>query len=143
MLHLLDELTGRHSWWPFDGLEKEVQHLWPDFFGAFAQTQNRVPVNLYTNDQAVKVTVRIPGWKAEWFDLSLEGNQLYLKGEAVSGEAEEKEGGHAYRAISRVVTLPFRVQEDKVEAVYKNGILTIDLIRHEQDKPRKIQIESN
>jgi HSP20 family protein len=130
MLQLLDELTYGSPWRNFDRLHRELSRAFNPFV-----VKNRAPVNVYANEDAVKVLVNIPGWKAEWFELSVEGTKLLLKG-------EEKDVDHEPMRLNRVINLPFGIQEDSVAATYKDGMLTVDLKRSEQDKPKKIAIQS-
>lgn len=128
----------------FDELSRD-----PFFSGPFRQSFQELmprmntdietaPINIYGNDDAVRIVASVPGWQADWFDLSVEGNKLHLKGETVAPDDSNEKP----RSISRVVRLPFRAQADHVEASYKNGILIIDLVKSEQDRPRKIQIQA-
>jgi HSP20 family protein len=96
------------------------------------------PINVYTNDDTVKVVAQMPGWQAEWFDISVEGNQLHLKGESRVNEGSAKK----VRTLSRMVRLPFRAQADRVDASYKNGLLVLDLHKSEEDRPKKIAIQT-
>jgi HSP20 family protein len=48
----------------------------------------------------------------------------------------------AYGAFSRVVQLPFRIDPDKVQARFNNGVLEIELQRLEADRPRRIEIRA-
>ncbi len=140
MLQFLNEVTG--SWNPWKELDRihwELDRLVPEAFSIF-NGSNRAPVAIYANDEAAKVLVRIPGWKPEWFDLSVEGNKLLLKGQSVSGNADS--GDDMQLSLSRTINLPFHVEADKVQANYAKGILVIDLARSEKDKPQKIKIQA-
>ena len=135
MFHLLDELTTRGPWRDLDRIQRGLNELfsrsasWTDI--------ETTPINVYANDDAIRVIARIPGWHADWFDLSVEGNRLFLKGETQAVKEKERT-----KKISRAVSLPYRVQSDQVRASYKNGLLAVDLAKHEQDRPRKIQIQT-
>jgi HSP20 family protein len=77
-------------------------------------------------------------------EITARGDQLTIRGERVVKPAEssasyhrrEREGGR----FRRVVTLPQRVEADKVTATYRDGVLEVRLPRVSEDKPRKIQI---
>jgi HSP20 family protein len=97
----------------------------------------RALVNVYANNDKARVIVSLPGWKAEWFDLSVEGDHL-----EVSGKSKYENEQKSELNFKRKINLPFRVEDGKVEANYKNGLLTIDLERSEQDKPRKIVVNA-
>lgn len=134
MLRLLDRLARPTNWerdWfrgPFFNWDLS------DAMIPFADIET-IPVNVYTSEDAVRVHMSLPGWEPEWVDLSVEGNRLHIKGEAQEQETSRK-------TFSRIINLPFRAAPDQVKAVYKNGILTIDLFKSEQDRPKKIEIEA-
>jgi HSP20 family protein len=72
------------------------------------------------------------------------GNQLTIKGERRQPTLEKgvwhrQERG--YGSFARVLTLPFQVDPDKVEAKFENGVLRVSLAKHESAKPRKIPIK--
>jgi HSP20 family protein len=71
--------------------------------------------------------------------LTLEdARQLKLQQEDVKWHRRER----AYGTFSRTVQLPFRVDPDKVQARFDNGILQIELERREADRPKKIEIRA-
>jgi HSP20 family protein len=71
--------------------------------------------------------------------LTLEdARQLKLQQEDVKWHRRER----AYGTFSRTVQLPFRVDPDKVQARFDNGILQIELERREVDRPKKIEIRA-
>ncbi len=136
MLQLFDERTCRTPWREFDLLQRSLNQWLPYAFSSLREIET-IPINVYTNDEAVKVIARVPGWQADWFDLTAEGNRLHLK-----GETRVEEGSGESKTLSRTINLPFQAKADEVQANYQNGILTVDLLKSEQDRPRKIQIET-
>ncbi len=115
------------------------------FFADFASDAPQInpPLNMFYNEESVIVTSEMPGIDPAKIDLSINGNQLSIKGEV---KAAENEGGTWHRReryqgqFNRSVRLPYNVENDKVDAKYKKGILTITLPRAEADKPRNISI---
>ncbi len=139
MLQLLDELTNAAGRWrQFDPFHRGFANLFDDPF-SLTHNSERLPLNVYANEDTVKAVVRAPGWKAEWFNISVEGDKVLLKGET---RHERGEDGYAYENLSRVVNLPFRVEPKTVKASYVNGLLTVEMSRREQDKPRKIAVQA-
>jgi len=102
-------------------------------------------VNIYGNDERVLVVTEVPGLEIGKLDVKIDGRGLTISGSRVlPGEdkeekfaCQEREGGE----FTRKVTLPYQVQPDKVTANYDKGILTIELPRSDQDKPRKIEVK--
>lgn len=137
MLQLLDELT---TWNPFKEFDRfaGANRLTDNF--SWMGPANKAPINVYANDEAVKVMVRIPGWQPDWFDLALEDRQLIIRGET-QFEGEEAEG-RAHLKLNRAINLPFRVEDESVKATYKNGILTVEMQKSASDRAKKIAITS-
>jgi HSP20 family protein len=90
------------------------------------------------------VKIELPGMKKEDINLSLHNGVLTVSGERKT-EREAKEG-ETFRSerffgrFQRSVTLPVAVDASKVAATYKDGILTIDLPKAEEAKPKQIAV---
>lgn len=122
-----------------------------DFIGGLVnraenETQGWMPpVDLIENDTAFVATVDLPGLTKKDVEVSLEDNVLTLSGER---NFENKEGNgtkfrrieRSYGAFRRAFTLPPGVDVGKVEALFKDGVLTLTLPKSETAKPRKISI---
>ena len=99
------------------------------------------PVNVYLDDDAVMIDVELPGKTAKDVDLSLEPQAI-----VISDKPAGTEGAEAGKAVevrptwSRRLELPFRVDADKANAKFENGILRIELPRTEKAGPRRIAI---
>ena len=102
------------------------------------------PINIWLGDNSVVVTAELPGVTREDVTLNLQEDVLTLEGkrepklqqENVNWQRRER----AYGTFSRAVQLPFRVDADKVQARFNNGVLEIELERLEADRPKKIEI---
>jgi len=136
MLQLLDDLSFTNPWRELDRLSRDLDRIFPR---NMLVSRDRRPLNIYTSDDHAKVVVSVPGWQPEWFDISVVGNKLFIKGET-RYEADDGGQNPPQEKLNRVVNLPFRLQEDTVAAAYENGLLAIDLERRESDKPKKIAI---
>jgi HSP20 family protein len=128
---------------------REMQQLQQQFNRLFESNQWRVagefpPINVWTNENSATVTAEVPGLAPEDIEISVVNDALTLKGERRPEPLAEGESLHrqerGFGQFSRTIQLPFRVDADKVEAVFKRGILSITLPRTEQDRPRKISV---
>lgn len=103
-------------------------------------------VNLWTGPESVAVTAELPGVAPEDVDISVKDDVLSIRGErkapAIDGEAGWHRRERAYGSFQRMIQLPFRVDPDRVDARFRNGVLEVDLHRPEEDKPRRIQVQS-
>ena len=100
------------------------------------------PVNVYLDDDAVIVDVELPGKTAKDVELSLEPQAVSIADRpAETTDAETGKAAETQPAWSRRLELPFRVDADKVNAKFANGILRIELPRAEKTGVRRIAIE--
>lgn len=103
-------------------------------------------VNISEDEQAITVEAELPGMESKDIDVTLQRNMLHLQGEK-RFEEEKKEGNYqrierSYGSFSRTIPLSSTVDEDKVKASFKNGILTINLPKKEVEQGKKVSIES-
>lgn len=122
-----------------------------DFFAPLvsrgeSETRGWLPaVDLIENDAAFIASVDLPGLGKKDVDVSLEDNVLTISGER-KFENKENEGTkfrrveRSYGTFQRSFTLPPGVDGGKVEAIFKDGVLTLTMPKSEAAKPRKISI---
>src|SRR5215469_9884395 len=126
-------------------MQSEMNRLFGGFTAATAR--DFPPINIWLGQNSVVVTAELPGVTAADVNLSLQEDVLTLDGQRepttqqqnVSWQRRER----AYGSFSRAVQLPFRVDPDKVQARFDNGILEIELERLEADRPKKIAIRDS
>jgi len=95
------------------------------------------PVNVYLDDGAVIIDLELPGKTAKDVDLSLEPQAVVI---ADKPQPPEEGKASAAPAWSRRLELPFRVNAEKANAKFTNGILRVELPKAEKDGVRKIAI---
>ncbi len=107
--------------------------------------RNQPAINVWEQDDALKVEMELPGVKGEQLDISVAGGELSVK---VNAPDDAQEGVTYHRrerpvgSFSRIVRLPIEVNADRVEADLRDGVLTITLPKAESAKPRKINVTS-
>ena len=117
-------------------------------FSGFNATAARdfPPINIWLGENSVVLTAELPGITHDDVNLSLQEDVLTLAGEREPKSQEQnvnwQRRERAYGTFSRAVQLPFRVDPDKVQARFDNGILEIELQRLEADRPKKIEIRA-
>src|SRR5689334_1013048 len=101
-------------------------------------------VDIYETENEIMVQAELPGVDRKDITLSLENNVLTLKGERRFEKETKQENYHrierSYGGFSRSFSIPAIVDEEKIRADYKDGILKIALPKKEQVKPKQIQI---
>ena len=102
--------------------------------------------NTYEDEQGFWVEAAVPGFDQKDIEIAVEDGVLTVKGER-KNETPEPNRTYFVReigrgAFSRSFRLPSNVDPSKVSASYKNGVLTIELLKREEAKPRRITIEA-
>ena len=102
-------------------------------------------LDLYQNNDNVVAVVELPGMRKDDIEISLHDGTLTIGGERKKAEPDA-DGESATRTerftgkFRRSITLPTRVDANKVNATYKDGILTVTLSKAEEAKPKQIQV---
>ena len=145
---------------PFSSFRHEMDRLFDDFFApATGEGRNaaasgqaaalvRPNIDVDETDQAYRVSAELPGLTEKEVELNLRDNTLTISGEKRS-EREEEKGGRRYAERSfgrfeRTIPFPVEVDADRIDAVFRNGVLTVTLPKNEkaQDKTRRIEVRS-
>ena len=145
--------TVQRGWFrrgPFASIREDLRDLVSDLFeqdmgqGALA----RMPAlfDLSETNQHVEVRMDVPGMKTEDIEVKLGGGLLTVSGQR--REEQEQKGRTFHRverrvgSFSRTITLPCPVNEENVEARYRDGVLTVTMRKSEESKPRKISVKA-
>jgi len=102
-------------------------------------------VDMEEKENEFLVTTEIPGCRAEDVDISVSGNVLTIAGEKKQHE-EKKEGSYyhserCFGSFRRELMLTNEVDAGKIEAVCKDGVLSVRLPKTEKTKPIKVRIK--
>ncbi len=103
-------------------------------------------IDIVEDEQGFTVLCELPGMDRKDIQLSIASNVLTIKGEKSLEEEQKGEKGKYFRresmsgSFQRTLPLPETVDPDKINAVLKDGILTISLQKKEESKPRQISV---
>jgi HSP20 family protein len=102
------------------------------------------PVDIYETDDALIVKAELPGFSKEDVNIEIRDNALLLSGSR-KREAEVKEENYhrmerSYGGFQRSFLLPTTIDQEKVTASYKDGVLELRLPKVESAKARRIAI---
>jgi len=99
---------------------------------------------LEETQDAVLLKLEVPGLEAKDLDVEVTAEAVSIKGERREETKTEEKGvtrsEFRYGSFQRVIPLPTRVQNDKVEAEYKNGILHLNLPKAEEEKNKVVKL---
>ena len=109
-----------------------------------ASVPGQLAVDVYESTDRLYVKARTAGVNKDDLDVSISDNVLTVRGTLSSGDEIEAENYHIQECywgeFSRSITLPVTVKEDEVEAVLKDGVLTIAFNKVKQDTVKKIKV---
>ena len=104
----------------------------------------QLAVDVYETKEKLVVKARTAGVNKNDLDVSISDNQLTIRGTLSSGAEEGVENYFLQECywgeFSRSIALPVPVKEDEIEAVLKDGVLTISFGKVQQDTVKKIQV---
>jgi HSP20 family protein len=117
----------------------------PTSWMTVANGQVAPQLDVYETNDDVVVTAALPGVRPEDVEVTLSGQTLSLKGEVKADEGVSRDQiiyqERRYGAFHRQIQLPIRVDVDRVEATYDNGILTMRIPKAAEVRPRQIAIK--
>jgi len=105
----------------------------------------QLAVDVYETDEKLIVKARTAGVNKEDLDVSISDGILTISGTLSSGDDTDATNWHIQECywgeFSRTLALPVPVREDEVEAVLKDGVLTISFGKIKQEQAKKITIQ--
>ncbi len=143
-------MTKLVRWSPFhNSLFDEVDRLFENQTRAVRQEPRSwgVALDVIENEDGYIVKASVPGIDADALEVTLENNVLSLKGETQADEEFENDQYHVRERrsgkFSRSIRFPIDVNGSAVEASYDNGILTLNVPKAEEVKPKRIEVKIN
>jgi HSP20 family protein len=158
--------TESQTWRPFENLRREVYRLFEDFDRDLRRPLRRSAfdvepfwrrqlkwgggpaVDVVETDNAYELTADLPGLDEKNIEVKLTQGDLTLKGEKQEEKEEKKKDYYLHErhigSFERHFALPEGVDTDKIEASFKNGVLTVRLPKKpEAIKPeKKIEVKT-
>lgn len=132
-------------------LQREINRMFDRFFRGFSEEEEvrlatwSPRVDISETDDEYIVRAEVPGVSKDDIKITVKDNLVTIKGEKKQEKETKNENFHRieriYGSFSRTFTLPGAVKVDKVEAKFKDGVLTIKLPKVEEEKPKEIEIK--
>jgi HSP20 family protein len=154
------QISGRNSGssHPLMRLHNEIDQIFDQFYHGFPLFPLRWPqerskggvifpqLNIVENKNAYTITVDVPGVEEKDIELTVQEGTLTIRGEKQTEKEDQDNQYHrverSYGSFQRVLSLPADAEEDKIEAKFKNGVLTITVTKNTKmtSSGRKIAI---
>ena len=140
-------MTRRPSWmtpWGEEGWgDVFFDRLWPEWRRDWGE-EWAPTVNLFEKDGNFHITAEIPGIKKEDISITISNGVVTLSGKKETDKEEKTEDYYLKEtrsgSFSRSFKLPGEIDETKVDASYKDGVLTVVMPRKEESKAKKIEV---
>ena len=105
------------------------------------------PVDVYEDEHKIVLKLEVPGMKESDLDIQLENNLLTVRGERKFEKEEKEENFHRierrYGSFYRSFTIPNTVNPENVKASYDAGVLSIQLEKRAEARPKQIKVQVN
>lgn len=103
-------------------------------------------LDISEDEKQIAVKAELPGVDPKDIEITVSQGRLIIKGEKKFEDEEKKDNYHvierSYGSFQRSVSLPAEVDENKVKANYKDGILTLTMPKSQKSKTVKVKVES-
>jgi HSP20 family protein len=104
----------------------------------------QLAVDVYETEEKLVVKARTAGVNKEELDVSISDGILTISGTLSSGDETDATNWHIQECywgeFSRTLALPVSVKEDEVEAILKDGVLSVSFTKVKQEQAKKIQV---
>src|SRR4030081_3984561 len=129
---------------PIFGLRHEIDRPFDDTFAR--DGNNWTPaVDIKETDNDIRIDLELPGLRPEDVEITAENGLLTIRGEKRSERKEGDDGRfhvveRSYGTFMRTFTLPQGVDENQIQAEFKDGVLSIRIPKTALPQPKRIQI---
>jgi HSP20 family protein len=139
-------------WEPFRemaSIQREMNRLFDDMARTTGDGGNVgvvfiPPAEMHETPDAIHLKLEIPGMETKDLDVQVTAEAVSISGERKEETKTEEKGmtrtEFRYGKFQRVIPLPTRIQNDKVQAEYKNGILSLTLPKAEAEKNKVVKV---
>lgn len=141
-------LVRYNPWQEFNTLQRQIDRLFEDTrvpTGLIERDLVRVPAaELQETEEAIHLQLELPGIESKDLDIQVTEKAVYVSGER---KQDTKNGNKAvtksefhYGKFQRLIPLPAQIQNTKVTAEYKDGILNLILPKLEEEKHKIVKV---
>ena len=140
---------------PFMELQQQMNQLFSHFFDSQAVSPFRERfedifpnVDIQERNKEIVVTAELPGLEQNDVDISISNDILTLRGEKKQSKEQKEENYYrmerSYGSFHRDIPLPADVETENITAVFKNGVLTMQIPKKPdaQRKTKRIEIKT-
>lgn len=130
-------------------LEEPFMNFWkmklPEFEGLKAFDTSFPKVDMFEKGNNLVVKIDVPGIDKKNISVSISDNVLHVKGEFKKEEKVEEEdyfySERSSGSFSRRIRLPLEVEQSRVKAKFKDGVLEVELPKGAKSKPKEVKVD--
>ncbi|MBX6311378.1 MAG: Hsp20/alpha crystallin family protein [Isosphaeraceae bacterium] len=133
---------------PFVRLRNEMDTLFDRFFGqdggSVTSAWSGIPIALWEDDDHYFVEADLPGVSDADVEVTVHNGMLFIRGERRPPEGRDYVfNNRLYGRFERVIALPASVDPDNVKAELNGGVLTVELSKRPESKPKRIALQKH
>jgi HSP20 family protein len=118
--------------------------VWEDFFTTQPSFSN-LSADVWEEDDEIFVKMALPGIKKDDIKITINADNISIKGQSKDQEKEDKDKKYYFKSMEtsfeQSFNLPTKVDPDKADAEFKDGVLTVKLPKVEEAKPKEVEIK--
>jgi HSP20 family protein len=141
-------------WDPFRDvatLQDRINRIFNESFGGSRDLNDEVglydwrpPVDIYETDDGIVLKAELPGINKEDVSVEVKDNVLTLKGERLLDPDIKDENYYrkerSFGKFNRSFSLQEQIKPDLIKASFKDGVLTVEIPRPEEEKPKQVTV---
>ena len=141
-------------WDPFrdvSALQDRINRIFNESFGRSRDFDDEVslydwrpPVDIYETGEGIVLKIELPGVKKDDVSVEIKDNVLTIKGERLLDPAIEDENYYrkerSFGKFNRSFSLQQLIKPDLIKASFKDGVLTVEVPRPEEEKPKQVTV---
>ncbi len=128
-------------------IDRLFDRFWSDFGvrGLCLEFSKGIETHISETEHSLVIRMLLPGIDPEALDISVTGDTVFISGEKKKRDTESasyyRKVERMFGSFSRTIKLPCKVKVDKIEATYKDGILSVFMPKKEPEESRETKIE--
>jgi HSP20 family protein len=132
-------------------MQREINRMFDDFFRSdrdepvLFESDWKPVADITEEGNTYVAKVELPGVSKDDVKITMQDNVLTVRGEKKAERKSKEANMHRveryYGSFQRSFALPATVKNDKIEAEYKDGILTVTMPKAEEAKPKQIEVK--
>ena len=136
-------------WTELDAIRHQMDRMFDEVTGwdSDSNAYRQPKIELFDSEDRLILRAEIPGIEPKDLDISASRNSISLRGER-SYQSKDRDRGFFrsefyYGKFERTIELPTNIKNNRVEAEYTNGILTLTLPKEDSDRHRAVKVNVN